>query len=233
MNSPPETARNTSGPVPATRPLGLLISGVVLLILGIVEAAIIMSNVITPPWQSLDDSWRRTMESSREGALTGFAKVVDFLGGPIGSIAILLLLIGVFLYRKRPRAAVFIAAGTVATSVVAQVVKKIVDRPRPLDPLVRVDHGSFPSGHTVFVVSTAIMLIALLSVPGRRQLAVIIAALATAVMIWDRTYLGAHWFSDTIGGLFLGGGTTLVLWWLMTPYLSTEKLVNTNKENAT
>ncbi|MDH6194046.1 membrane-associated phospholipid phosphatase [Mycobacterium frederiksbergense] len=232
-----EAARSNSKPV-AARPPGLLISGVVLLALGVVEAAIIASNVLAPPWQGMDYSWRQTMEGSRDGTLTAFARIVDFVGGPVGGIVILLALIGVFVYRGRQHAALFLAVGTVATTVVAQVTKKIVDRPRPLDPLVRVDHGSFPSGHMVFVVSTAIMLVAVLTIAGRSRLGVILTVAATALIVWNRTYLGAHWLSDTIGGLLLGGGTTLVLWWLMTPYLSAEKpvdpnTVNPNKETAT
>jgi len=34
----------------------------------------------------------------------------------------------------------------------------------------------------------------------------------TAVMMISRTYLGAHWLSDTIGGLLLGIGVAIMVW---------------------
>ncbi|HZK59394.1 MAG TPA: phosphatase PAP2 family protein, partial [Cryobacterium sp.] len=33
-----------------------------------------------------------------------------------------------------------------------------------------------------------------------------------AVMMLSRTYLGAHWLSDTVGGLLLGIGVAIVVW---------------------
>jgi undecaprenyl-diphosphatase len=31
-------------------------------------------------------------------------------------------------------------------------------------------------------------------------------------MAVSRTYLGAHWISDTIGGLLLGAGVAVIVW---------------------
>jgi membrane-associated phospholipid phosphatase len=31
-------------------------------------------------------------------------------------------------------------------------------------------------------------------------------------MALSRTYLGAHWLSDTIGGLILGAGVAVIVW---------------------
>ncbi|MGA7206960.1 MAG: phosphatase PAP2 family protein, partial [Specibacter sp.] len=37
-------------------------------------------------------------------------------------------------------------------------------------------------------------------------------AILSVAMMYSRTYLGAHWLSDTIAGALLGVGVTLLLW---------------------
>ena len=34
----------------------------------------------------------------------------------------------------------------------------------------------------------------------------------TVLMLLSRTYLGAHWLSDTLGGLLIGVGVALIVW---------------------
>jgi undecaprenyl-diphosphatase len=31
-------------------------------------------------------------------------------------------------------------------------------------------------------------------------------------MMLSRTYLGAHWISDTVGGMLIGAGVAVILW---------------------
>ncbi|MFE5489613.1 hypothetical protein ACFQ7Z_06565 [Streptomyces virginiae] len=52
------------------------------------------------------------------------------------------------LVRRRWASAGFLLTACLGgNTLVGQGLKHLVDRPRPADPLVRVDHGSFPSGH--------------------------------------------------------------------------------------
>jgi membrane-associated phospholipid phosphatase len=43
-------------------------------------------------------------------------------------------------------------------------------------------------------------------------------------MALTRTYLGAHWFTDTVGGLLVGAGVALVLWAAFAVPLERERL---------
>jgi len=59
---------------------------------------------------------------------------------------------------------------------------------------------SFPSGHvsrTLFLAVVTVFIV-------RRRLVSLAAVLFSLVMIFSRIYLGEHWFSDVLGGFFLG-----------------------------
>ena len=92
-------------------------------------------------------------------------------------------------------------------------VKLLVGRPRPVEPLVnvttRVTRESFPSGHVVFFVEFfgfLLFLTYVLSRPGafRRATYAVLGALVLLVGV-SRVYLGAHWPSDVVGAYFAGG----------------------------
>ena len=90
-----------------------------------------------------------------------------------------------------------------------QLLKVTVGRARPEDMLVQSDPGSFPSGHTANAATTAVAL-GFIFFP---RIWVWVAGSAYAVaMALSRTYLGAHWLSDTIGGLLLGAGVAVLVW---------------------
>ncbi|MEM9516312.1 MAG: phosphatase PAP2 family protein, partial [Actinomycetota bacterium] len=95
--------------------------------------------------------------------------------------------------------------------VVSQLVKTVLDRQRPPDPIELEASGSYPSA-SVMVSATAIVLgaalIASMEWPRRRTVLVGAASAFIVVMAWSRTYLRAHWLTDVVGGA--AGGLALV-----------------------
>ena len=92
----------------------------------------------------------------------------------------------------------------------------LIDRPRPSDELVHVIRhtgaSSYPSGHVAFFCWFLILLILCLLV-GRVPRMWVVGAWVAAVLILlavsiGRIYIGEHWPSDILGGLFLGLGWT-------------------------
>jgi membrane-associated phospholipid phosphatase len=65
---------------------------------------------------------------------------------------------------------VFLALAEGCGSGASQLIKHLVERPRPPHPLVRADFGSFPSGHVITTTVVGLALVAALSRPGRRVL---------------------------------------------------------------
>lgn len=135
-------------------------------------------------------------------------------------LSVLLLL----LVRRRWVSAGFLLAATLGGNMlVVQGLKHLVDRPRPAHPLVRVDHGSFPSGHAATAALLVVLLGVLLVPVARRRAWWIGGAVFILAMMWSRTWLHAHWLSDTAAGAAAGAGVGLVAWWLFGPALARER----------
>lgn len=157
----------------------------------------------------IDDGWMADLAAIRGPALTWISDAMNFIGGgwfsifvvPLGGAALF------FLFGRRWAALVFIVA-VAASAGLVQLLKTLFGRARPEDILVAVDPGSFPSGHTANAATIAIVLGLLLS----RRWVWFAGAVWVIAMAFSRTYLGAHWLSDTIGGALLGAGVGLLVW---------------------
>jgi undecaprenyl-diphosphatase len=97
--------------------------------------------------------------------------------------------------------ALMIGAGGVAT-----VAKSFFDRVRPGAGLaIQFDlEPSFPSGHVAFVAVAGGCLLLVYS--GRRVLTVLLIMLITAFTAFERLLVGAHWFTDVVGSMFMATG---------------------------
>ena len=129
-------------------------------------------------------------------------------GGLFGVLVVPLVITLVIVLIKRPWAAGYYLVATVLSAGCVQLLKQAFGRARPEDILVTSDFGSFPSGH---VANAATMAVCLAIIFPRLWVALAGAAY-TILMLLSRTYLGAHWLTDTVGGLLLGAGVAVVLW---------------------
>ena len=127
--------------------------------------------------------------------------------------AIGLALVIVLLPRLWWRAFVSIAITAASAGIISWLLKLIISRPRPDAELVQImvgTHGlGFPSGHMTcaaaiggFIFYLAPKLVKTPLATGLLRALVVVIIVAVGV---SRIYLGAHWYSDVVGGLFLGG----------------------------
>ncbi|WP_136534437.1 phosphatase PAP2 family protein [Glycomyces buryatensis] len=176
-----------------------------------------------PPFQGFDDAWLGLMGSSdRDGPLWTTAVGFDRLGGWVGRIIEAAIVI-VLLARWRWRSALFFAAALVAGHLVTEGFKLIGQRPRPADRMIEIASLSFPSGHAsheaAFVVALAVVAIPVAASRWWWPAATVLVL----AMMWSRTWLHAHWPSDTIGGVATGIGVALLCWWAFSPLLDRER----------
>lgn len=137
------------------------------------------------------------------------ARLMDWLGGGwFGIIVVPVCIVILLCVASRYWGALYYGIAALLSVGVVQLLKAIFDRPRPEELLVVTDAGSFPSGHVANAATMAVVLAIILN-----RWWVWFAGVAFIVlMALSRTYLGAHWLSDTIGGALIGAGIAVIVW---------------------
>lgn len=207
-NKLPSTASAHSPGEGGIRPTvrSALWSGLIgLCLLGLLGTVVLMNG--DAPLR-IDTWWHELMADSRTDAGLLIARGLDLLGGTVSMIIVGILLVSVFLLRRRPWSALTVVAAMLTAESVAAVLKVLIARPRPADSLSDTRLTSFPSGHTTLAAVTTIVVALLV----RRWFLWLIAACWIVLMAWSRTYLEAHWLSDTVAGALLGASVALLVW---------------------
>lgn len=218
---PPRAPRPARHHVPAAPPRGALASGTALILTTLLVGLLLRVDD-RPFFQGLDDAWAASMKGSPADAATGFATVLDRLGGPLGTI-LPLLVMGCLCVYGRWRSALFVlTTAVVANMLVVLPLKQLADRPRPPHIWVLVNDGSYPSGQVFNAVALTIALAVVLFPPGARRWWWLFGAVYVVTMMWSRTWLHAQWLSDTCAGALAGAGACLLLWRAFAPLLRTE-----------
>ena len=128
----------------------------------------------------------------------------------VGLCAVLVLI--AYLIRRRIVGLLVGGGSVVVTAVVASVLKGFIDRPRPPVPYAQVEAlgSSMPS--TAAALSTAALAslwsLRPLAPPAKRAYAGALVCIGL-VVDFSVVYLGAHWFTDVLVGIVLGGAIGL------------------------
>jgi undecaprenyl-diphosphatase len=137
---------------------------------------------------------------------------ISFFGELPYSLLMVVIVAIIFALYKYRRESYFISS-ILLSGVVILVVKNLIDRPRPTQFYVRLVEinrfQSFPSGHVLsYVLFFGFMIVLVQTLKGIpnyiKNTVTAISLFYSVMIIFSRIYLGAHWFTDTIGGLILG-----------------------------
>ena len=172
--------------------------------------------VSTSDTLSVDQSVLTWVGEHRSSGVTSAMRTVTWLGSAAVLYPATLALALYWWRRDRDwRAGAMLAAGLAGSTVLYNVFKRITERPRPpaADALGTYSHGSFPSGHATQSMAFLAMLLVLAWLAGRPRLRLwaIAAAVVALAVGTSRIYLGAHWFTDVLGGYALGGAWVSLL----------------------
>jgi len=178
---------------------------------GALVAAVLVAALVVPTGPLAGDrSWAELMDDIQTPALKHVALVLNDLGRGLGRALSLAAVAVVLLVARRWLALLAFVATESLTPTISNVLKHLVDRPRPPGGLIEPSGASFPSGHAAYAGATTVALVLLFTTPGRRLLWWTLAALGIALMAWSRTYLQVHWLSDVVAGSMLGVGISLL-----------------------
>ncbi len=178
--------------------------------------AVLAIVVSTSDTLSVDHSVLTWFGEHRSSAVTSGMRTVTWLGSAAALYPATLVLALYWWRRERDwRAGAMLAASLAGSTALYNVFKRIVERPRPpaSDALGAYSHWSFPSGHATQCMAFFAMLLVLVSFAGRARLRLwSIAAAAVVLAVGaSRVYLGAHWFTDVLGGYALGAAWVSLL----------------------
>ncbi len=195
-------------------------AGIAAVIMAAVLGLIIVMRSSGLPF-GIDEEWAEEVLEFRGGIWDVFGFGMDELGGgimgvfivPIGTAVVLLVL-------RRPWAALYLIVASAGSALMVQLLKNLFGRDRPEDILVIADYGSFPSGHVANAATIAVAI----GIIAPKRWVWIAGAIYTFLMAVSRTYVGAHWLSDTIGGALVGAGMALLVWVLFARKLEAERL---------
>lgn len=172
---------------------------ILVLIIGIVE------DVLDKEIIKLDIAGYNIVSHLISDTVTPIAKVITQFGG---AIFLILLTITLLIIIKNKRTGLFIWINLITSTLLNQILKNIVQRPRPTEYRIIDERGySFPSGHSMVSAAFYGFLIYLIykNIKNKYLKWSVILLLSILILLIgiSRIYLGVHYTSDVLAGFLI------------------------------
>jgi undecaprenyl-diphosphatase len=156
----------------------------------------------------------RALQSVVNGTTEPVLNVLNAIGATKGVVTLSAAGVVWLMYVQQRRQAAFLLTAILTAVVTAQVLKYLVDRPRPVLPdglevLGMVSSPSFPSAHATFAMAYFGAIFVLLArssyLTGWRKLGALAPVAMLPVLVGGaRVAWGVHWPSDIVAGFLVG-----------------------------
>jgi len=172
-----------------------LLIGIIMSVWAVFEPRLSGDLAIIEFVQSMpSDSVKNSMEAAR------------YLGGFGVNLGVILLIFGVFTWRKSFRTGL-IFLGVIPASLGIFILKELISRPRPGADYIAIieasSTGSFPSGHAYQTALLGVLILVLfLPIIPYRIIRIVIGSSVfslVGLVAMSGVYLGVHWPSDVLG----------------------------------
>lgn len=177
-----------------------------------------MGTPIQSPIQSIDEQILRYIGTSIRSSDWDFFFVDLSTLGSLAMVTSICVVSSVLFFLTRDAlAALHLILIAVGGFQIGAWSKRLIERPRPniIPKLVQVGGQSFPSGHAVTAAAIYLTLAILASrhfqSHGARVIIFILAGAIISVVAFSRLYLGVHYPSDVLSGVFLGSAWALLM----------------------
>ena len=185
-----------------------------LLLLFIINTILVITNKVSFIDKSIHDF---VIKFSSE-ITTSIMKIFTFFGSTIFIVILSIILFIIFIILKQKDKAFKTAGAIIISTIINNIIKIIIRRPRPEYITVVEKTFSYPSGHTMASTTLYGILLYLLLKSNLNKtykigFGIILGNLPLLVGI-SRIYLGAHFFTDVFGGYLLSGIILTIVYYI-------------------
>lgn len=185
-----------------------------LLLLFIINTILVTTNKVT----FIDKSIYGFIIKYSSEVTTTIMKIITFFGSTIWIVVLSILIFIMFLVLKQKDKAYKIAGSIIFSTIINNIVKIIIRRPRPEYMTVVEKTFSYPSGHTMASTTLyGILLYLLLKSNLKKTYKIVFGTILSILPLLvgiSRIYLGAHFFTDVFGGYLLSGLILTIIYYI-------------------